>query len=274
MEIDIVRFASADLTLPFIFLAGIFLAGYFIFRRGEIFRKISRIGPTPALGAQAVIGFLAFSAYREYPSPWFIGLGAAASAVLMMIVFKIRSFLEAIPTSKVRSVAMGMAELSGKTMGQKKLKGPFSGRECFAYEIEEKHLRGHGKHRHWVTVRQERKDGHFYIDDGTGQMLCDTKGATFEVKPFVRHLGRIQKREAAILPGQKIFAIGKVVDNPFVKEASSLQGWKDMMMSEGEIYLLSDKSEKSLRKWYTLALGFSALATMALTAGAILLAGI
>ena len=214
------------------------------------------------MGAQLVVMFVAAQAYARLPSSFiFIG-GAVASAVLMFIVHNTKTFIEAIPSSKVRSVAIGMAELNGKSVKWKRsFRAPFTGKDCLAYEIKEERRVKTGKSEMWITTRHERKDGHFYLDDGTGKLLWYTKDANLDVKTFERFLGRVKRTEWKILPDKQYYVIGKVVDNPFVKEASSVKAWEDLMMSGGDIYIISDKKEKSLRKWYSVAFILSSLST-------------
>lgn len=236
-------------------------------------KSLSRgIRAKTALGAQLVVIFVAAQAYaRLYSSFAFMG-GAIASAVLMFIIHNTKTFIEAIPTSKVRSVAIGMAEINGKSLKWKQgFKAPFSGAACLAYEIKEERRVRTGKSEMWVTTRHERKDNHFYLDDGTGKLLCHTKGANLDVKAFERFLGDVKRIELKVLPEKQYYVIGKVVDNPFVKEASSIKAWEDLMMSEGDIYIISDKKEKSLRKWYSWAFLFSTVSTVGFTIASFLL---
>ena len=171
---------------------------------------------------------------------------------------------------------MGMAEITGRVKKWKQtFKAPFSGELCLAYNAKEERRQKINKNYVWITTWKKREDGHFFIEDDTGQLLCDSKGADLDVKSFRKFFGSVKRTEWKIVPGTKYFAIGKVVDNPFVKDATSVQGFKDAMMSKGEIYIISDKKEKSLRKWYTAALAFSTVATLAFTAGSFyILAGI
>ncbi len=229
-----------------------------------------RMGAKSALGIQLAIILGAVQLYPRYP---FVLIGGAlASAVLMFVSYSVKSFIEAIPTSKVRSVAMGMAELRGKALEARgTVSAPFSRVECLAYEAKEERLQKVGKNYAWVTSFHRRKDGYFYLDDGTGKLLCHTKGAQLAVSPFVRQLGNVRRSEWRILPGKTYYVIGKVADNPFVKEASSQEGWKDLMMTEGDIYIISDKKEKNLRWWYGAAFLFSAVSTAVFTALAFLI---
>jgi hypothetical protein len=230
-------------------------------------KSLSSLGPKSVMGLQLGVLAVALQLYFRAGAGAAMLLGAAASAVLMSAAYYVRSFMEAIPTSKVRSVAMGMAELTGRALKWKKeFKAPYSKEKCLAYEIKEERHQRTGKSSYWVTTRHERKDGHFLLDDGTGAILCHTKGASLEVKTFTRHFGNRRRTEWKVVPGTKYFIIGKVVDNPFVEEASSLEGFRDAMVADGDVFIISDGKESGLRKWYSAALVFSALSTAGLFA--------
>ena len=225
---------------------------------------LSKLGPFPALGIQLAIVFIAIQLYFEFQLKWIFWIGAMLSVVLLFFSYKIKSFLEAIHTSKIRSVAVGLSEVKGKPVGETKLKSPLTKTACYAYTYQEQRKQRVNKSSIWVTTKSERKDGHLYLDDGTGQLLCDTKGATLSIKGITKYGFNIKKTETVISPSQNLFVIGSVKDNPFVKDATSVEGWKDLMMGDGEIYIISDKSEKNLRKWYAASVIVSGLSSFGL----------
>lgn len=234
-------------------------------------RFLSKLGPFPALGVQAAVLFIVFQLYREFQSSWVLFIGAAVSIVMLFVAYRIKSFLEAIPTSKVRSVAMGIAELRGEASGETKLTSPLTKTKCFAYHYVEQRRQRINKSSVWVTTKDERKDGYFYIKDQTGELLCFTKGASLDLPGKTTYGFGVKRIETIITPGTKLFAIGHIKDNPFVKEATSSEGYKDLMMGDGEVFIISDKSEKSLRKWYGITTVFSGLSAFSLIIAGFLL---
>lgn len=235
-------------------------------------KSLSRVPPDQALGAQlaVIIGSLHFGLRARMPAA--LLLGAGLSAVLMFITYRVKSFMEAIPTSRVRSVAMGLAELKGEAVKWgEEFKAPYSGKTCLAYEIKEERHQRTGKSSHWVTVNHERKDGVFWLDDGTGRIACDSTGAELDVREFRRRRGNRRKTEWKVLPGGQYYVIGKVKDNPWVGEATSQEGYRDALVGDGEIFMISDKKEKDLRKWYGVSLVASALSTVGLLVGSALI---
>src|SRR5262245_17889152 len=79
------------------------------------------------------------------------------------------------PTSKVKSVAMGDAELSGEVEAIKLLKAPYSNIDCVycAYKVEVPDKNGWRQTDHGVNSLI------FYINDGSGRILVNPDGAEF-----------------------------------------------------------------------------------------------
>ncbi len=89
----------------------------------------------------------------------------------------------AAPTQKVRSVAMGKAELKGLAQPfEQALCAPFSGSACvwfrFLVEEEQRTVDSKGRSRtHWVSIANGLSAAPFRVDDGTGQLQVDPAGA-------------------------------------------------------------------------------------------------
>ncbi|MDY6765706.1 MAG: GIDE domain-containing protein [Halobacteria archaeon] len=93
------------------------------------------------------------------------------------------------PTSKIRSLALGMVEIKGKPREyEKTLKSPFTNEDCFryVYSIQRETQDSEG-HKSWSTVEAGTKSVEFYLDDGTGQVLVDPEGAEFSFKDKERN---------------------------------------------------------------------------------------
>lgn len=91
--------------------------------------------------------------------------------------------IENTPTSKIRSIAMGMVEVHGRARRVYALVAPISHAACAWYRI-----RKYRKDRrdNWKLVREE-DSGHvpFQIDDGTGMVIVAPSGAS--VKTRIKH---------------------------------------------------------------------------------------
>jgi len=134
-------------------------------------------------------------------------------------VLRRKRLLENIPTSRIRSVAMGFAELAGRAKVRTPLAAPFSQIPCvyFRYLVEEERQRSKGG-REWVTVDRGVSSEPFYLQDETGALLVDPSGAETVLQrsfqTFERGQGWFGRRkrysEWWIVSGQKIFVAGTV----------------------------------------------------------------
>ena len=102
----------------------------------------------------------------------FIFLIAAGIILLIwgLISFKMKRLIENTPTSKIRSIAMGLVEIYGEVQPLKDniLKSPFSNNDCVYYKYNVKELRQTGKSSHWVTIKKGEEKKLFYLKDETG----------------------------------------------------------------------------------------------------------
>ena len=196
--------------------------------------------------------------------------------------FKEKKLIENTPTSKIRSLAMGLVEVYGKVIPRPKevILAPFSGDKCVycRYLVEE--FRQSGKHSRWVKVQDGVLGGLFYLEDDTGRVLVDAKGAevcvpqsfifnpkttllkpTHEVPERIKKyldssnmklkLGTQRFKEFSIFPDEKLYIMGTADDNPFVEEATAQKNEADIMIQKGKsFYYISDKPEKEVLKDY------------------------
>lgn len=90
-----------------------------------------------------------------------------------------KRLIENIPTSKIRSMAMGLVELQGKAeQWMYSLKGPLTGRQCVFYKYLIERYERRGKNSSWVKVADGGSyDNLFHLDDGTGKVLVNPKQA-------------------------------------------------------------------------------------------------
>ncbi|MFP4111604.1 MAG: GIDE domain-containing protein [Candidatus Woesearchaeota archaeon] len=94
------------------------------------------------------------------------------------------------PTSKIRSMAIGLVEITGKPFAEKYLITPFSKSNCVYYRYEIKEYRryttrdskGHTHtHHKWVTVANGGRNMAFFLKDDTGQAYVNPNGANFDI---------------------------------------------------------------------------------------------
>ena len=164
----------------------------------------------------------------------FVGLAFVGALGVIFWGFQTYQFGRLIrdtPTGKVRSVAMGRAEVEGDVIPATKVYDqPFSEGQCVYYEYEVKEYREDSDDdgKSWQTIQRGESAEPFYIDDGTGQILVDvTDGPMYEISdtykteievggdPESRHvrefLGLDPEKEDSASIGEKIRgAIGTV----------------------------------------------------------------
>jgi len=198
-----------------------------------------------------------------------------------LLNFKRKRLIENIPTSKIRSLAMGLVEICGEAVPVKNsnMISPFTRKRCVYYRYTIERLVNSGKYSRWVKVKAGHEGDFFFVRDDTGTVLVSTKGAIIDVgkKEFDSSFGkkpnenitkflskheiktkdffgfghRMRFREYIIEPGDKVYVMGSAGDNPFLEDATSVYGVNDVMIKKGKndkIFYISDKSEKDIIK--------------------------
>ena len=214
----------------------------------------------------------------------FSAIGLACGILLFFkgfIWFRQKKLIEALPTSKIRSIAMGIVEIFGEVTPLKgsTLKSPFSNNDCVYYKYTIEEYRKSGKSSKWVIINQNEARTHFFLKDDTGTVLIDPKGADISIpidKEFSSGFGKdpapqitsflkksnmsfeglfgmnktMRYREYFIAPKDKLYIIGTAKDNPYVNEASASKGHDDIMIgADGkEFFYISDRPEKDILK--------------------------
>ena len=193
-------------------------------------------------------------------------------------------FIENIPTSKARSVAMGLVELFGRVecANFKLLRSPLTDQKCVYYRCEVSEDSGRNDTKDKILA-SEKRGIHFYLNDETGRVLVDPEGARVDIKKnfHLRKLSRYPRQaaflietmglnstpedilsknitvlEEYILPFDKCYVIGEAVDNPHLERGTGRKNEDSIMIrapSSNANYTISDRSEKEilkfLRKW-------------------------
>lgn len=108
----------------------------------------------------------------------------AGGALLLFGLSRLRRkrLLQDTPTSTIRGVAMGMAELSGKAVERTPVISPLTTTPCvwWRFTIEQEQTGAKGE-RKWVKVNEGCSIDLFYLDDGTGRILVDPMGAEMKI---------------------------------------------------------------------------------------------
>ena len=172
-------------------------------------------------------------------------LGLCAGIGLFVYGFRLlqrRRLILDTPFSKIRSAAMGMVEISGLAMGPYTMIAPITERECFYFRTLVYEWKQQGKSKQWVKVAGECLHVPFFVDDNTGRMLIDPRGADLDlhrdieqefsdslfttkdpapanVRDFLARHGvatnnKIKVEEFCIKPKNSLFVLGTLTDNP------------------------------------------------------------
>jgi hypothetical protein len=113
------------------------------------------------------------------------------------------------PTSKIRSLAVGLVEISGTALQQYKLLAPFSKVRCVYYHsILQQWRRSHNSGK-WVTIGEYVSNFPFFVQDDTAAVLVDPQGAQTELPLIMdQRDGDLRYREYVIPQRAKVYILG------------------------------------------------------------------
>jgi len=171
------------------------------------------------------------------------------------------------PFSKIRSASMGMVELSGLAVGPYTMIAPISARPCYYYRTLVWEWKLQGKSNQWVKVAAECMHLPFFLDDNTGRVLVDPRGADLDihcdfleefsdalfttkdpppgnVRAFLARHGvdinnKIKVEEYCIKPKNSLFILGSLADNPGIEVMPQPTREEESLLSTPRSALLS-----------------------------------
>jgi hypothetical protein len=111
-------------------------------------------------------------------------VGAVAGVVLFIrgfMMLREKRIIMNTPSSKIRSAAMGLVEVSGAARGPQTIPAGITGEPCYYYRAIAWQLRQNGKNESWKKVADESLFVPFFVDDSTGRLLVDPQGAELDV---------------------------------------------------------------------------------------------
>jgi len=205
-----------------------------------------------------------------------IGLGLFIHGFRML---SHKRLIENIPTSKIRSLALGLVEIKGKAVAEEGSVrcSPFTGKDCIYYFFRVEEHRRQGKNSKWVTVKKGEYRPEFYVQDDTGKVLVDPAGADInvpkdfeynsgllndppaQVKEFLKandishdsFLGlnkRMRYREYLIEPRDTVYIMGSAANNQVIAHTAD-DHTSRLIIRKGEnqkFFFISDQSEKKV----------------------------
>jgi hypothetical protein len=143
-----------------------------------------------------------------------------------------RRLIQNTPTARIRSMAMGMVEISGQVVQGSSHLAPFSGRPCAYWEVD---IATRRRRNSWHVVHRNSSGNPFFVRDDTGLALVYPHGAECTVRNQVeescfgisvpacyaeymdqkrlafRHVWRLSTlrfRERVLEEGQQIYVLG------------------------------------------------------------------
>jgi hypothetical protein len=171
-------------------------------------------------------------------------IGFVAGIALFVYGFRLlqrRRLILDTPFSKIRSASLGIVEISGLAVGPYTMVAPITDRPCYYYRTLVWEWKQRGKNKEWVKVASECMHVPFFVDDNTGRMLVDPRGADLDlhrdfqqefcdsfftakdpapdnVRSFLARHGvttsnKIKVEEFCIKPKNAIFLLGTIAEN-------------------------------------------------------------
>jgi hypothetical protein len=198
--------------------------------------------------------------------------------------YKKKRLIEDIPTSKIRSLTMGLVEVYGQVVSipEHLLTSPFTEKDCVYYRYTVEEYRSTGKSAHWVTIKKGEERRVFYLQDETGMVLIDPTDASieaardFECKSglgddppdmVMRFLAAnniayegllgmnktMRFRESILVPTESVYIMGCADENTY-EDAVLNQGISHTMIRKGrqeKMFFISDKKERDILREFT-----------------------
>jgi Zn-finger nucleic acid-binding protein len=186
-----------------------------------------------------------------------------------------KRLIESIPTSPIRSLALGLVEINGRAEPEAELlTSPFSGLPCvfYSYTVEERV--GSGKNTRWETIANGTSERPFVVRDATGRVLVVPLGATLmlpdervsrtswlgELPPLaVAGLSRLgiastswmgnktlRCRESFVLPDESVYVMGTALEHQGMNHHIANESRLYIGSSRDHAFIISDRSEKDL----------------------------
>lgn len=93
---------------------------------------------------------------------------------------RLRRFVENTPTSRIRSLAMGLVEIQGRAVRRYALVAPMTQGACVWYRLRK--YRRDNRNNWRLTSESDSSHVPFVLDDGTGRVVIDPAGATIKTR--------------------------------------------------------------------------------------------
>ncbi len=163
---------------------------------------------------------------------------------------------------------MGIVELSGLAVGPYTMVAPITARPCYFYRTFVWEWKQSGKNKQWVKVAAECMHVPFFLDDNTGKVMVDPRGADLDlhrdfqqefcdslftakeevppnVRMFLSRYGvdtthKIKVEEFCIKPKNALFVLGTLDENPGLElSAKPIRDEEPASLISGNIFSFS-----------------------------------
>lgn len=144
---------------------------------------------------------------------------------------RLKRLIQNTPTSRIRSMAMGLAEVNGVISCRSMVAAPFSGRPCACWNVD---ISIRGRKNTWSVVHRATSGHPFFLSDETGVALVFPYGAdcrvhfgveevcagvalpecyssylgTLGIRQYLWRLGMLRFRERVLEEGARVYVMG------------------------------------------------------------------
>lgn len=139
------------------------------------------------------------------------------------------------PTSKVRAVAVGLVELSGKARCLDKLLSPITKSPSAYYEVCAEYYYHTKKSSGWRTFYRDISNKRFYLEDDTGKVLIDPNDAIVHIPADFTFQGTLEEKMLfGLLQSKQIDkrVLDYLEENPKVKELARQHAGRQLRFIE------------------------------------------
>jgi hypothetical protein len=180
-------------------------------------------------------------AVHGFELPFWALLALGTGPVLFWRSFRdlrMQRLIQNTPTSRIRSMPMGLVEINGEASPRSELTAPFSGRPCAYWQVD---IATRSRRNAWTVVHRNASGNPFYLRDETGVALIYPQGATarltFQVQEeclgislpdvYAQYLkekhpagsvmwrmGSLRFRERLLEAGQRVYVLGTALPRP------------------------------------------------------------
>ena len=141
-------------------------------------------------------------------------VGGMGISIHGFIVNNRKRLIESIPTSPVRSLALGLVEVSGRALPERGLlRAPFSGLPCVLYSYTVEQRRESGREGRWETIATGTSPEPFFVQDKTGKVLV----VPFDARLMLPETRTSRSNWSGTLPGETILGLARL--------GISVDGW-------------------------------------------------